>query len=67
MSRSSSSSSSNFPSIQNQTLDLISLALHLRMEFSAADFDRLMMVDLARNACEEQYKKDPLDSEVCTI
>ncbi|CAF1972968.1 unnamed protein product, partial [Brassica napus] len=50
-------------SIQNQTLDLISLALHLTMEFSAADFDRLMMVDLARNACEEQYKKDPLDSE----
>ncbi|KAF8107922.1 hypothetical protein N665_0116s0127 [Sinapis alba] len=33
------------------------------MDFSPADFDRLMMVDLARNACEEQYLKDPLDSE----
>ncbi|KAJ0235438.1 Mitochondrial import receptor subunit TOM20-2 [Hirschfeldia incana] len=33
------------------------------MDLSSADFDRIMMMDLARNACEEQYMKDPLDSE----
>ncbi|CAN8313368.1 unnamed protein product [Cochlearia groenlandica] len=33
------------------------------MEFSAADFERLIMFEHARKACEAQYAKDPLDSE----
>ncbi|CAF1928404.1 unnamed protein product [Brassica napus] len=33
------------------------------MEFSAADFERLVMFEHARKACEAQYAKDPLDSE----
>ncbi|ESQ34120.1 hypothetical protein EUTSA_v10008785mg [Eutrema salsugineum] len=33
------------------------------MEFSAADFERLLMFEHARKACETQYEKDPLDSE----
>ncbi|KAF3606532.1 hypothetical protein DY000_02047128 [Brassica cretica] len=33
------------------------------MEFSAADFERLVMFEHARKACEVQYAKDPLDSE----
>ncbi|CAH8299481.1 unnamed protein product [Eruca vesicaria subsp. sativa] len=33
------------------------------MDLSNADFERLMMLDLARNACAEQYMNDPHDSE----
>lgn len=36
------------------------------MEFSAADFERLLMFEHARKASEAQYLNDPLDSEVCT-
>lgn len=34
------------------------------MEFNAADFERLVMFEHTRKACEAQYVKDPLDSEV---
>ncbi|CAA7034428.1 unnamed protein product [Microthlaspi erraticum] len=33
------------------------------MEFSAADFERLLMFEHARKASEAQYLNDPLDSE----
>ncbi|XP_010478073.1 PREDICTED: mitochondrial import receptor subunit TOM20-2-like isoform X1 [Camelina sativa] len=33
------------------------------MEFSAADFERLLMFEHARKSCEAQYINDPLDSE----
>ncbi|KAJ4916695.1 Mitochondrial import receptor subunit TOM20-2 [Raphanus sativus] len=33
------------------------------MEFNAADFERLVMFEHTRKACEAQYVKDPLDSE----
>ncbi|KFK26203.1 hypothetical protein AALP_AA8G215900 [Arabis alpina] len=33
------------------------------MEFSAADFERLLMFEHVRKACETQYINDPLDSE----
>lgn len=34
------------------------------MEFSTADFERLLMFEHARKASEAQYLNDPLDSEV---
>ncbi|KAL9857813.1 putative tetratricopeptide-like helical domain superfamily [Arabidopsis thaliana] len=34
------------------------------MEFSTADFERLIMFEHARKNSEAQYKNDPLDSEV---
>jgi hypothetical protein len=33
------------------------------MEFSTADFERLIMFEHARKNSEAQYKNDPLDSE----
>ncbi|KAL0730933.1 hypothetical protein Bca4012_027027 [Brassica carinata] len=47
---------------ESTLLSFYSLPPHLTMEFSASDFERLVMFEHARKACEAQYVKDKLDS-----